>query len=164
LLLLLLLLLLVLLVVFQIGTADDGIGNKVYINRYDSAIAEKEEDAAYATDMRTPKIPVVINENSRNLYGAPRGYKVQLNRPLLNLEPSGYDRSKALGECYSSGLCAGSRSDGGLLITVALNPCIMDNLLRMTGNHRLGCGRMGWTASHVTTPMLAAASASAVFT
>lgn len=68
------------------------------INRYDSAIAEKEEDAAYEVDMRTPKIPVVINEASRNTYGSPRGYKVQLNRPLLNLEPAGYKRSKALGE------------------------------------------------------------------
>lgn len=83
----------------QVGQADDGIGNKILINRYDSAIAEKEEDAAYEVDMRTPKIPVVINEYTRNLYGSPRGYKIQLNRPLLNLEPSGYARSKALGEC-----------------------------------------------------------------
>jgi hypothetical protein len=97
----------------QIGTADDGIGNKVYINRYDSAIAEKEEDAAYATDMQTPKIPVVINENQRNIYGTPRGYKVQLNRPLLNLEPSGYDRSKALGE-FRSGLCMQAVFAGGI--------------------------------------------------
>lgn len=81
----------------KVGQADDGIGNKVLINRYDSAIAEKEEDAAYEVDMRTPKIPVVINENVRNTYGSPRGYKVQLNRPLLNLEPAGYKRSKALG-------------------------------------------------------------------
>lgn len=82
----------------QVGQTDDGIGNKIYINRYDAAFAEKEEDAAYATDMRTPKIPVVVNENSRNQYGSPRGYKIQLNRPLLNLEPAGYSRSKALGE------------------------------------------------------------------
>lgn len=82
----------------QLGTADDGAGRKIYINKYDAAIAEKEEDAAYAVDMRTPKIPVIINENSKNAYGSPRGYKVQLNRPLLNLEPAGYDRSKALGE------------------------------------------------------------------
>lgn len=84
----------------QVGQADDGIGNKIYINRYDAAYAEKEEDAAYATDMRTPKIPVVVNENARNQYGSPRGYKIQLNRPLLNLEPSGYERSKALGRWF----------------------------------------------------------------
>jgi hypothetical protein len=50
--------------------------------------------------MRSPKIPVVINEFSKNAYGSPRGYKVQLNRPLLNLEPEGYARSKALGEFF----------------------------------------------------------------
>lgn len=105
----------------QIGTADDGIGNKIYINRYDSAIAEKEEDAAYATDMQTPKIPVVINENQRNLYGTPRGYKVQLNRPLLNLEPSGYDRSKALGGCLRP-LCMQAASLTGSWFPSVLNP------------------------------------------
>jgi Cu2+-containing amine oxidase len=88
----------------QVGQADDGIGNKIFINRYDSAIAEKEEDAAYAVDMMTPKIPVVVNENVRNQYGSPRGFKIQLNRPLLNLEPAGYARSKALGECAAQQL------------------------------------------------------------
>jgi Cu2+-containing amine oxidase len=82
----------------QTGQADDGIGGKIYINKYDAAFAEKEEDAAYAMDLRTPKIPVVVNENEKNQYGSPRGYKIQLNRPLLNLEPAGYERSKGLGE------------------------------------------------------------------
>lgn len=83
----------------QVGSADDGAGNKIYINKYEAVTAEKEEDAAYAVNMATPKIPVVVNEGQRNLYGSPRGYKVQLNRPLLNMEPEGYARSKALGEC-----------------------------------------------------------------
>lgn len=87
------------LVCMQVSPTDDGAGNNVYINRYDSVLAEKEEDAAYAVDMRTPKIPVVMNEGQRNQYGSPRGYKVQLNRPLLNLEPEGYARSKGLGKC-----------------------------------------------------------------
>lgn len=82
----------------QTGQADDGIGGKIYINKYDAAFAEKEEDAAYAMDLRTPKIPVVVNEKVKNQYGSPRGYKIQLNRPLLNLEPAGYERSKGLGE------------------------------------------------------------------
>ncbi len=79
------------------GEADDGAGGKVLINRYDAAIAETENDASYVASMTSPKIPVVINERKTNAFGSPRGYKVQLNRPLLNLEPPGYERSKALG-------------------------------------------------------------------
>jgi hypothetical protein len=82
----------------QVGEADDGAGGKIYINKYDAQIAETEDEAAYSTSMTEPKIPVVINEAKRNMFGSPRGYKVQLNRPLLNLEPPGYNRSKALGE------------------------------------------------------------------
>lgn len=82
----------------QIGEADDGAGGKILINKYESKICRFEQECVYATDMRTPKIPVVINENQKNVFGSARGYKVQLNRPLLNLEPEGYDRSKALGE------------------------------------------------------------------
>lgn len=89
----------------QIGTADDGAGGQIYINRYEAVIAETENDAAYATVMTAPKIPVVINEAAGNAYGSPRGYKVQLNRPLLNLEPPGYDRSKALGEGATAASC-----------------------------------------------------------
>eukprot|EP00879_Flechtneria_rotunda_P031811 GHRR01034796.1.p1 GENE.GHRR01034796.1~~GHRR01034796.1.p1 ORF type:complete len:100 (+),score=24.71 GHRR01034796.1:2-301(+) len=82
----------------QVAEASDGAGGKIYINKYEAKIAETETEAAYATTMTTPKIPVIINENSRNMYGSYRGYRVQLNRPLLNLEPEGYDRSKALGK------------------------------------------------------------------
>jgi hypothetical protein len=82
----------------QVGEADDGAGGKVYINKYEVQIAETEDEAAYQTMMLEPKLPVIINENKLNGFGSPRGYKVQLNRPLLNLEPPGYARSKALGE------------------------------------------------------------------
>jgi hypothetical protein len=82
----------------QVGEADDGAGGKVYINKYEAQIAETEDEAAYQTSMTAPKIPVVINEAKKNMYGSPRGYKVQLNRPMVNLEPAGYERSKALGE------------------------------------------------------------------
>eukprot|EP00775_Hariotina_reticulata_P012327 gene12327-12462_t len=81
----------------KLGTADDGAGGQIYINKYDAVIAETENDAAYVTSMTTPKLPVVINENVKNAFGTPRGYKVQLHKPLLNLEPAGYARSKALG-------------------------------------------------------------------
>eukprot|EP00882_Tetradesmus_deserticola_P006545 GHRQ01006887.1.p1 GENE.GHRQ01006887.1~~GHRQ01006887.1.p1 ORF type:complete len:732 (+),score=281.45 GHRQ01006887.1:152-2347(+) len=81
----------------KVGEADDGAGGTIYINKYEAQIAETEEEAAYQAMMLTPKVPVVINENKKNGYGSPRGYKVQLNRPLLNLEPPGYARSKALG-------------------------------------------------------------------
>lgn len=81
----------------QIGQVDDGAGGKIYINKFDTKICGTESECAYATNMMTPKIPVVINENRKNIYGSARGYKVQLNRPLLNLEPAGYPRSKALG-------------------------------------------------------------------
>ena len=83
----------------QVGEADDGAGGKIYINKYEAEIAETEDEATYAASMAAPKIPVVIAESKKNMFGSPRGYKVQLNRPLLNLEPEGYDRSKALGEC-----------------------------------------------------------------
>lgn len=111
------------LLVLQTGTADDGAGGKIYINRYDAVIAEKEEDAAYAVSMRTPKIPVVINEGQKNQYGSPRGYKIQLNRPLLNLEPTGYERSKALGElmcCLLLLVAQPARDDWTGVITKAL--------------------------------------------
>uniref|UniRef100_A0A383WJJ4 Amine oxidase n=1 Tax=Tetradesmus obliquus TaxID=3088 RepID=A0A383WJJ4_TETOB len=81
----------------KVGEADDGAGGKIYINKYEAEIAETENEAAYQTMMLEPKLPVVINENKLNGFGSPRGYKVQLNRPLLNLEPPGYARSKALG-------------------------------------------------------------------
>uniref|UniRef100_A0A383VT45 Amine oxidase n=1 Tax=Tetradesmus obliquus TaxID=3088 RepID=A0A383VT45_TETOB len=81
----------------KVGEADDGAGGKIYINKYEAEIAETEDEAAYSTSMAAPKIPVVIAESKKNMFGSPRGYKVQLNRPLLNLEPEGYDRSKALG-------------------------------------------------------------------
>jgi hypothetical protein len=84
--------------VLQVGEADDGAGGKIFINKYEAQIAETEDEAAYQTSMTAPKIPVVINEAKRNMYGSPRGYKVQLNRPMVNLEPEGYNRSKALGE------------------------------------------------------------------
>jgi hypothetical protein len=84
----------------QVGEADDGAGGKIYINKYEAQIAETEDEAAYQTSMTAPKIPVVINEAKKNMYGSPRGYKVQLNRPLVNLEPEGYERSKALGEYH----------------------------------------------------------------
>jgi hypothetical protein len=94
----------------QVGEADDGAGGKIYINKYEAKLAETEDEAAYQTMMLEPKIPVVINENKLNGFGSARGYKVQLNRPLLNLEPPGYARSKALGEngepeCGGAWLC-----------------------------------------------------------
>jgi hypothetical protein len=91
-----------LLVHSQVGEADDGAGGKVYINKYEAQIAETEDEAAYQTSMTAPKIPVVINEAKKNMYGSPRGYKVQLNRPMVNLEPAGYERSKALGEWHTA--------------------------------------------------------------
>lgn len=82
----------------QIGTADDGAGGKIFINQYDAKLAENENEASYATTMTSPKIPVVVNEGVRNSYGSMRGYKVQLNRPLLNLAPESDERNKGLGE------------------------------------------------------------------
>lgn len=82
----------------QIGEADDGAGGKIYINKYEAKLAETENDAALQTEMLQPRVPVVVNEYKANMFGSPKGYKVQLNRPLLNLEPQGYPRSKGLGE------------------------------------------------------------------
>jgi hypothetical protein len=89
----------------QVGEADDGAGGKIYINKYEAQIAETEDEAAYRSMMLEPKLPVIINENKLNGFGSPRGYKVQLNRPLLNLEPPGYARSKALGELMACICC-----------------------------------------------------------
>lgn len=82
----------------QVGEADDGAGGKIYINQYEAKICERENECAYATSMSTPKIPVVINEYAKNTFGSARGYKVQLNRPLLNLAPEQYPRNKGLGK------------------------------------------------------------------
>lgn len=89
--------------------------------------------------MRTPKIPVVINENQQNKYGAPRGYKIQLNRPLLNLETEGYARSKALGElfcCERHDQCVTAPCDAAAGVTTwrARVPCSAGRILQSTGD------------------------------
>lgn len=61
----------------QTAKADNGLGGEVYINKYDAHIVEKEDDSGYISKMFEPKMPIIINENKRNKWGSPRGYKVR---------------------------------------------------------------------------------------
>jgi hypothetical protein len=56
------------------------LGGEVYINKYDAHIVEKEDESGYISKMFEPKMPVIINENKRNKWGSPRGYKVRMIR------------------------------------------------------------------------------------
>jgi hypothetical protein len=60
----------------QSAKADNGLGGEVYVNKYDAQIIEKEEDSGYVSKMFEPKMPIVINEQQKNKWGSPRGYKV----------------------------------------------------------------------------------------
>lgn len=60
----------------QSAKADNGLGGEVFVNKYDAQIIEKEEDSGYVSKMFEPKMPIVINEQQKNKWGSPRGYKV----------------------------------------------------------------------------------------
>jgi hypothetical protein len=60
----------------QAAKGNNGLGGDTYINRYDASIVETEEESAFVSKMFEPKMPVVINEQERNKWGSPRGYKV----------------------------------------------------------------------------------------
>lgn len=79
----------------QSAKANNGLGGETYINRYDASIVETEEESAFVSKMFEPKMPVVINEQERNKWGSPRGYKVSR------------EQAATWGLCW--GLCVGRR-------------------------------------------------------
>jgi hypothetical protein len=52
--------------------ADNGLGHKVWVNKYDTKIVTTEDESALSKGGVTP---VVINEDETNMWGSPRGYK-----------------------------------------------------------------------------------------
>ena len=62
------------------------------------ATPKTEQQSAINTNLATPKIPIVVNENARNKWGSARGYKVQVNRVIHELMPESEPWKKSLGE------------------------------------------------------------------
>jgi Cu2+-containing amine oxidase len=84
----------------KMGEADTGFGGKAWVHYYDVSTAEKEDDTAIVSNYATPKLPVVVNENAKNKWGSPRGYKIQVNRVAHELMPEQAPYKKAMGESW----------------------------------------------------------------
>lgn len=85
----------------KMGQVNTGVpGGRAWAPYYEATIAATESDAAIVSNFATPKLPVIINEASKNKYGSPRGYKVQVNRPVWELMPEDGGYKKALGELW----------------------------------------------------------------
>lgn len=73
------------------------------MHKYDAKICEKEEEATMTVDLAKPKYAAIINENAKNKWGSPKGYKVQLSRPAHNLLPDSFSWNKGLGRQAAGG-------------------------------------------------------------
>jgi hypothetical protein len=61
--------------------ADNGVGHKVLVNKYDTKIVKTEDESALS---KGGVVPVVINEDETNMWGSPRGYKVSSRTQSLS--------------------------------------------------------------------------------
>lgn len=93
----------------QSAKANNGLGGETYINRYDASIVETEEESAFVSKMFEPKMPVVINEQERNKWGSPRGYKV-----------SRREQAVTSSRVFAWGLCVGRRWSCWVVLVVVV--------------------------------------------
>lgn len=77
--------------------SDNGLGTLVASPFYERITPETELATAILPNYDTPKIPVVVNEAATNKWGAPRGYKVLVNRPQRELMPADAPYKRSLG-------------------------------------------------------------------
>jgi len=81
----------------RMAQVDTGFGGKRYAHYYDVTIPETEQESAIKPNLASPKIPIVVNENAKNKWGSPRGYKVQVNRIIHELMPESEPWKQSLG-------------------------------------------------------------------
>jgi len=81
----------------KMGEADTGYGGKAWVHYYDVKTAEKEDDTGIVSNYARPKLPVIVNENAKNKWGSPRGYKIQVNRVAHELMPEQAPYKQSMG-------------------------------------------------------------------
>ena len=85
-----------------VETATNWVGEQVVHHKYDVVTPETEDGTAVLMDNAAPASIAVVNEARRNKWGAPRGYKLHVNRVAHQLLPDSFAWSKAMGERFFS--------------------------------------------------------------